>query len=60
MTGRYCIRVIKHIVSHIIFTLYARNVRLALEADISSIQCKDDVTYYTFDDFRGNSCQSCL
>jgi len=23
-----------------------------LETDISSIRCKDDVTYYTFDDFR--------
>jgi len=28
-----------------------------LEADISSIWCKDDVTYYMFDDFLDNKCQ---
>ena len=31
-----------------------------LEVDISSIWCKDDVTYYIFDDFWDNNCQSCL
>jgi len=31
-----------------------------LEADISSIWCKDDVTYNTFDHFWDNNCQSCL
>jgi len=29
---------------------------LALEADISSIWCKDDVTYYKFDDFWDDNC----
>jgi len=29
-----------------------------LEADILSIWCKDDVTYYTFDNFRDNNCHS--
>jgi len=29
-----------------------------LEADISSTWYKDDVTYYTFDDFWDNNCQS--
>jgi len=31
-----------------------------LEADISSIWCKDDVTYYPFDDCWDNTCQSYL
>jgi len=34
--------------------------RDALEADNSSMYCKDDVNYYTFDDFLDNYCQSCL
>jgi len=28
-----------------------------LETDISSMRCRDDVTYYTFDDFRDNNCR---
>ena len=32
----------------------------SLEADILSMWCKDDVTYYTFDDFWDNNYQSCL
>ena len=37
-------------------------ILFALMADISSIYCKDYVTYYTFDDFWDNNsdCQSCL
>jgi len=31
-----------------------------LETDISSIRCKDDATYYTFNDFLHNNCHSCL
>jgi len=31
-----------------------------LEADISSIWCKDGITYYTFAHFEDNNCQSCL
>ena len=31
-----------------------------LEADISSMLCKDDATYYTFDDYWDKYCQSCL
>jgi len=27
-----------------------------LETDISSMRCKNDVTYYTFDDCRDNNC----
>ena len=39
-----------------------RHVRswYALEADISSMYCKDNVTFYTVDDFGDNDCQSCL
>ena len=35
------------------------DVAFVLEADISSICCKGDVTYYTFDDFRDNNYLSC-
>jgi len=31
-----------------------------LKADILSIWCKDNVIYYTFDNFWDNNCQSCL
>ena len=32
----------------------------ALEADILTVSCKNDVTDYTFDDFQDNDYQSCL
>jgi len=81
--------IVERVVSHIIFTSYARNVCLqherkhvdvgamtptahymnsviqnvhsflmrlhnfsTSEADIASMQCKDDVTFYTFNDFK--------
>jgi len=34
--------------------------RYVLVANNSSIFCKDDVTYYTFDDFSDNNCQTWL
>ena len=69
-------KIIKRVVSYIILTLDAQNIRLqrvlrsrmstnnvfvfVLEADISSIWYKDDVTCYTFDNFRNNNWQSFL
>jgi len=100
-TGSHCLKIVKRVVSYIIFTLcskypppahtkisdvdelkrlikikranslnhavYWRRFGLrrdasvyvfvfVLKADISSIWCKDDVTYYTSDNFWDNNC----